>query len=230
MKAKKNKSKNLEGKRKSLFLMGALASLSVILMAFEWSNTNLTYIPPSFSKDVAMNDEIIVEMKFKPKPKQISKPEPKRIEKLKVVNKILPTDSAIVFTPTFIPDFGDVEDDTTDDVDGIGFVAQNLPVGWAEQMPEYPGGLKEMYTHLGKKAKYTFAAKNRRITGEVHVQFVIEKDGSVSNVKILKGLGFGLDKNAMDAIKSFKNWKPGRQGTELVRVRMSIPIKYKLGY
>jgi protein TonB len=195
-------------------------------MAFEWSNTSLTYIPPNYLVEVAMDDETLIEMKFiKPKPK-VQKPEPKPADKIKVVDKLpIDIDTVITLNPDITKeDFPPVED--TDFVDT--YIAEVLPVGWAQQMPEYPGGERKLYEYLSKKIKFTDEARSRHISGTVSVSFIVETNGSITGVKTLNSLGYGLDENALEAIEGMKNWSPGRQGTENVRVKMTIPITYKL--
>lgn len=97
-----------------------------------------------------------------------------------------------------------------------------------EKMPEYPGGKEAMYAFLGQNTKYPQDAKEKGIQGKVYVTFVIEKDGSVSHVKVLRGVSESLDKEAMRVIKTMPNWKPGTQRGKAVRVQYNFPIKFTL--
>ncbi len=97
-----------------------------------------------------------------------------------------------------------------------------------EEQAEFPGGMEAMYAYIGKNLKYPELAKEKGIEGRVFVQFVIEKDGSISNVKILRGIGGGCDEAAMEMVKNMPKWKPGKQGGNPVRFQFTLPIKFEL--
>ena len=98
----------------------------------------------------------------------------------------------------------------------------------AEEMPEFPGGVEALMDFVGKNVKYPEEAKEKEISGRVFVSFVIEKDGSVSNVKVLRGIGGGCDEEAVRVIKGMPKWKPGMQKGKPVRVSYMMPINFKL--
>lgn len=97
-----------------------------------------------------------------------------------------------------------------------------------EQMPQYTGGEQAMMKYVAENIKYPQAAKDKNISGRVFVGFVIEKDGSVSNVKVVRGIGGGCDEEAARVIKEMPKWKPGMQKGKPVRVSYQIPIYFKL--
>ena len=97
-----------------------------------------------------------------------------------------------------------------------------------EQMPQFPGGEKALMEYIGKNIVYPVEAKEKEIQGRVFINFVIEKDGSVSNVKVLRGIGGGCDEEAVRAVSSLPKWKPGIQKGKPVRVSYQIPILFKL--
>ena len=97
-----------------------------------------------------------------------------------------------------------------------------------EQMPEFPGGVEALMKYISENVKYPQEAKDKNISGRVVLGFVIEKDGSVNEVKVLRGIGGGCDDEAVRVIKTMPKWKPGRQKGEPVRVFYQIPINFKL--
>lgn len=97
-----------------------------------------------------------------------------------------------------------------------------------EEMPEYPGGRKAMYSYLGENIKYPAKAKENKVEGTVYVSFVVLEDGSVSNVSILRGVGSGCDEEAIRVVKAMPNWKPGKQKGKPVNVQYNLPIKFSL--
>ena len=97
-----------------------------------------------------------------------------------------------------------------------------------DSMPEYPGGMNAMMSFLSSNITYPQQAKNDTISGRVFINFIIEKDGSVTNVNVLRGIGSGCDEEAVRVISSMPKWKPGMQNGEAVRVSYNIPIKFAL--
>ncbi len=99
-----------------------------------------------------------------------------------------------------------------------------------EQMPEFPGGAGEMMKYIQKNIHYPEIEKEAGITGRCFVKFVVEQDGSISNVEILKGVagGAGCDKEAVRVIKSMPKWNIGKQNGRPVRVYFNVPISFKL--
>ena len=97
-----------------------------------------------------------------------------------------------------------------------------------EQMPEFPGGEKALMDYVSKNVVYPQEAQNKGISGRVFVSFIVEKDGSVSNVKVQRGIGGGCDEEAVRVISAMPNWKPGKMKGEPVRVSYMMPITYKL--
>jgi periplasmic protein TonB len=97
-----------------------------------------------------------------------------------------------------------------------------------EQNPEFPGGIRELYKYIGANLKYPSAAQRANVSGKVFVKFVVEKDGSVGEVNILKGIGFGCDEEAGRVIKSLPKFAPGKQNGRNVRVWYTLPVSYVL--
>ena len=97
-----------------------------------------------------------------------------------------------------------------------------------EDMPKFPGGEKALMDYVSNNVKYPEEAKNKNIAGRVFVSFVVEKDGSIGEVKVLRGIGGGCDEEAVRVIKEMPKWKPGMQKGKPVRVSYQIPIYFKL--
>lgn len=99
----------------------------------------------------------------------------------------------------------------------------------ADEMPEFPGGMGELMTYLGSNIQYPSKAKENHWEGSAVCQFVIEKDGSISNAEIIQSSGFQLlDIEAMRVILNMPNWTSGKQNGDSVRVKFAIPITFKL--
>lgn len=99
---------------------------------------------------------------------------------------------------------------------------------YVEEMPEFPGGDEARIKFFSKNMIYPVIAKQTGIQGNVYLTFIVEKDGSISNIKILRGIGGGCDDEAVRVVKEMPKWKPGRQNGENVRVRCNMPISFVL--
>lgn len=97
-----------------------------------------------------------------------------------------------------------------------------------EQQPEFAGGLEAMYQFIQKNMKYPASARRMGVDGTVFVQFVVGKDGSITEVKTIRGISADCDKEAERVVKMMPNWKPGKQNGKPVFVRYVLPIKFKL--
>ena len=97
-----------------------------------------------------------------------------------------------------------------------------------EKMPTFPGGVKNLMNYLSTHIKYPAEAKKDGIEGRVFVNFIVEKDGSVSHVKVLRGIGHGCDKESVRVVKNMPRWIPGEQRGKPVRVDYNLPVKFSL--
>jgi protein TonB len=97
-----------------------------------------------------------------------------------------------------------------------------------EEMPEFPGGDAALRAYIANSVKYPQIAQENGIQGKVYVNFVVGKDGSISQAKIARGVDPSLDKEALRVVNSLPKWKPGKQGGKPVRVSYTVPINFVL--
>ncbi|MCF8331631.1 MAG: energy transducer TonB [Bacteroidales bacterium] len=97
-----------------------------------------------------------------------------------------------------------------------------------EDSPQFPGGEEARVEYLQKNIIYPEEAEKNGIEGTVYVTFIVETDGSISNVRLLRGIGGGCDKVAFEAVQNMPDWKPGKQKGRPVRVQFNMPLKFKL--
>ena len=97
-----------------------------------------------------------------------------------------------------------------------------------DNMPEYPGGFEAMFDFINANLVYPQEAIDAGIEGWVFVGFVVEKDGSVSSIKLLRGIGYGCDEAAMEVVRKMPKWKPATQRGKPVRVQYQFPLNFKL--
>jgi protein TonB len=97
-----------------------------------------------------------------------------------------------------------------------------------EQDPEFPGGMEALLKYLAQNIKYPQLARDNGITGKVFVTFVVERDGSIANVKLLRDIGGGCGAEAIRVVKSMPKWNPGKQRGKAVRVQFNLPVNFTL--
>ena len=107
-------------------------------------------------------------------------------------------------------------------------VANDKVLEKAEVMPQFPGGAQAMMKFVAENVQYPEEAKEKEISGRVMVGFIVEKDGSISDVKVAKGIGGGCDEEAVRVVKAMPKWKPGKQKGKPVRVHYTLPLTFKL--
>ncbi len=96
----------------------------------------------------------------------------------------------------------------------------------AEQMPEFPGGIGALDQYLMRNLRYPQRAKQANVSGQVFVQFVVTETGEIRELRILKGIGFGCDEEAVRVVSQMPNWKPGEQNGKPISVQYNLPIQF----
>ncbi|PSL34040.1 energy transducer TonB [Dyadobacter jiangsuensis] len=98
--------------------------------------------------------------------------------------------------------------------------------GPVEQQPQFPGGTKALYKFIEANLRIPSMAREIGISGKVFTTFTIEITGEITNVTVLRGLGFGCDEEAIRLVESMPNWKPGTQSGKIVKVKYNLPISF----
>jgi protein TonB len=97
-----------------------------------------------------------------------------------------------------------------------------------EEMPSFPGGEEALYKFLAKNTRYPDMAKDAGVQGIVYLTFVIEEDGSINDVRLLRGIGGGCDEEAIRVMNKMPKWSPGKQRGRTVRVQYNMPFRFTL--
>ncbi len=156
--------------------------------------------------------------------KEIVPPKVSEMEKAQIsnVNRDGVDATIIVFdAPPPVPLF-------TKEVKESGMKVVDLPFTTVEMMPEFIGGTSALYNWLGKNLSYPAIAVRNGIEGKVYVKFIVEKDGTISTLEVVKGIGFGCDEAALRTLQKMPKWNPGKQNGRAVRVYFTLPISFKL--
>ncbi|MCB2208674.1 MAG: TonB family protein [Bacteroidetes bacterium] len=121
------------------------------------------------------------------------------------------------YTPTF--NIEDEEEEIIEDEEIFVVV---------ESMPSFPGGMNKLMEYLQNNLRYPQLAKELNIQGRVFLTFVIKKDGSVTDIKLLRGIGGGCDEEAIRVVNNMPKWTPGSQRNKPVRVQFNLPVNFRL--
>ncbi len=225
MELKKNPQVDLERKRNMFFQIGLFVTLALILFAFE-----LKIVPGEENLFVAENtgpiEEEIIPITKQEEIKTPPPPPPPVTDVLEIVenNQELQNEVQIESTEadanTQISAPVEVQqEEETEEI--INFYV-------IEEKPEFPGGEAAMFQWIAKNIKYPEIAKENGVQGKVFVQFVIGKDGKVTDVQVVRGVDPSLDKEAVRVIQSMPAWKPGKQRGKPVKVSFQLPINFRL--
>ena len=224
MEAKKSPKADLENKKTIFIQIGLVIALAVVFVAFEWKTYEKTVEDIGKREVMDIPEEIIpiTEQKVKPPPP----PPPKQVVKIRVVEDDVEVEDDIII---------DVE--ATEDTEVEIYVPVEMDEDEAEEaqifmvvesMPKFPGGENALNRYLAENIKYPQMAKESGIQGRVFVTFVVERDGSVTDVKVLRGIGGGCDEEAIRVVKGMPRWSAGKQRGKPVRVQFNLPIKFTL--
>ncbi|HHX32425.1 MAG TPA: energy transducer TonB [Bacteroidales bacterium] len=224
---KKSQKANLETHRGTFILMGLVLGISILFFAFEWSTSTKKLDENIIVQDVLAEEEIEITRRDPAPPPPPPPPEPETPEIIQVVEEEVETKFEI-----------NVEDDQTqrqvqayvpppppqpkhEEVTEEIFVV-------VEEQPEYPGGNVAMMKFLGDNIRYPVIAQENGIQGRVICNFVVERDGSITDVQVVRGVDPSLDREAVRVIQQMPRWKPGKQRGSAVRVRFTLPVVFRL--
>jgi periplasmic protein TonB len=224
MDTKKTPKADLEGKRVLFIQIGLVVTLALVLLAFEWKSYDRV-LTDLGERDVIDIPEEMVEITRQEQPPPPPAPPPQTTQ-FKIVE-----------------DDVEIEDDFMIDVDvdqTTQIEAYIPPVFEEEQVqeqeifivvedpPSFPGGDEARIRFLSENIRYPQMARESGIQGTVFVTFVVERDGSVTDVRVLRGIGGGCDEEAIRVIQAMPRWNAGKQRGRPVRVQFNMPIRFTL--
>lgn len=174
--------------------------------------------------------------KPKPPPPQIQLPKlqkvikfvPPKVVKEEVVEEIPTIEEIKQNEVAAVEVEGDQEVVFEEPVEAVVVEDENKVFMVVEQQPEFEGGYEAMMNFIKKNMRYPASARRMGIDGTVYVSFVVGKDGSINDVKVLRGISADCDKEAVRVVQLMPNWKAGKQNGKPVFVRFNLPIKFKL--
>ncbi len=224
MDSKKSKKADLESKKLLFFQVGTLLALLAVFFAFEIKR----YERPHF--DLGTLELDLIEMEEIPitRPEEPPPPPPPDVsDQLIIVEDDVEIDEEFIidveadldhrieeFQPVFIEEEEEIVED---------YIFQIV-----EDDPEFPGGNEALYRYLQSNIRYPVMARESGIQGTVFVSFVVERDGSITNVEVVRGIGGGCDQEAIRVVQNMPPWKAGQQRGQPVRVQFNLPVRFVL--
>ncbi|MDO8896234.1 MAG: TonB family protein [Bacteroidales bacterium] len=223
MEVKKSPKADLEPKKLLFRQIGLIIALAVVFLAFEYRNYDKRTLDLTKRMVEDIPEEIIpiTEQNVKPPPP----PPPQQVTVLQVVDDDVEVENVDinvevdqkVAIEVYVPPVRQEEEVVETEIFTV-----------VESMPEFPGGAGKMMEFIARNIKYPPMARESGIQGRVFVNFVVEPNGSVSNVKVLRGIGGGCDEEAIRVVESMPKWTPGRQRGKAVRVSFNLPVRFTL--
>ncbi len=228
MEIKKTPKANLENFRGMFILIGLSVALLVSFWAFSYSKANVKIADLQGNQGAAIEEEqVMVTKQDVPPPPPPPPPQQQVSNIMDVVSNDVNLSDNFDFDAGIDDndaiDFSDVDFSSDDDADVV-----DEPVVWAEQMPEFPGGVAALKTFIAENVDYPQMAQENDIQGTVYLRFVVLKTGKVGTVQVTRGVDPLLDDAAVKVVESLPDFKPGMQGGRTVPVWYSVPIVFQL--
>ena len=229
MELKKSPKADLEGNKRIFLMIGLVLALGIVLLAFEWKAKPTAGSSLGTLEMSEVEDEVIPitrQEQVQPPPPP---PPPQVIEVLNIVDDNVDIlDDLSLFDSeadreTFIdvaPVIQTVKKEEEEEEAQVFFIV--------EEMPEFPGGEAALRRYIANSIKYPQIAQENGIQGRVYVQFVVERDGSVSNASVARGVDPSLDREALRVVNTLPKWKAGMQRGKPVKVSYTVPINFVL--
>ncbi len=226
MEARKNPKYDLGQYRGLFFNIGLVISMLMVIAAFEWRFYDDQGLMNNGSGNVEFVETFDVPITNQPPP-----PPPKALKNVQIIAvedvEDIEEEIAIDLDVEMTEDLAieqvvqtveeDVEEETTDEI----FII-------VEESPHPVGGMASFYEYINNNIKYPRQAQLMNIEGRVFVQFVVNKDGGITDIEVIRGIGGGCDEEAVRVLQNAPRWHPGKQRGRPVRVKMVLPITFKI--
>ena len=228
MEIKKSPKADLERGKSLSILMGFVVGLAVLFVGFEWSDREITIVQSEGVADIIAEEEVEITRPEDTPPPPPPPPAPAVAEVLNVVEDDVKLDDVDIVSSEDDATTAQVEAYTPPAVvEGEEESSQQI-FTVVETMPEFPGGQGALLQYLAKSIKYPVIAQENGIQGRVSCSFVVNKDGSIVDAEVIRGVDPSLDKEALRVINSMPKWSPGKQRGKPVRVKYTVPVTFRL--
>lgn len=230
MEIKKSKKASLENKRILFVEIGLIFALIIVLAAFEYKSYETSISDLDTGTAVVVEEEQVpITMETPPPPPEVPKA-PVLSESIEIVDDDISIEEDI---------FIDTEDDASMGIEIREYVVaaqeeevveeEAIPLAIVEEKPSFQGGDENTFTKwVFERIVYPEVAKENGVQGRVVLSFIVDTDGSVKNVQVLRGVDPSIDKEAVRVVSSSPKWKPGRQRDKAVKVKYNFPLNFQL--
>ena len=228
MEIKKSEKANLENKKLLFVEIGLVVSLAITLFAFEWTSTETETAVLEDNTEVLVEEEMISTQMDTPPPPPAAPKIPVLSDQIDIVDDEIEIEDDM---------FMNLEDDASLGVEIMDYVEveeevveeEAIPFQLVEEKPSFQGGDANQFSKwVNSRLVYPEIAKENGVQGRVTLQFTVEKDGSVTKVKVLRGVDTSLDKEAVRVVSMSPKWKPGKQRDRAVPVTYTFPVIFQL--
>ena len=228
MDIKKSEKASLENKKLMFIEIGLVVSLAITLFAFEWTSTETETALLEDTTEVLIEEEIISTQMDTPPPPPAAPKIPVLSDQIDIVDDEIEIEDDM---------FMNLEDDASLGVEIMDYVEveeevveeEAIPFQLVEEKPSFQGGDANQFSKwVNQRLEYPEIAKENGVQGRVTLQFTVEKDGTVTKVKVLRGVDPSLDKEAVRVVSMSPKWKPGKQRDRAVPVTYTFPVIFQL--
>ena len=228
MEIKKSEKANLENKKLLFVEIGLVVSLAITLFAFEWTSTETETAVLEDNTEVLIEEEMISTQMETPPPPPAAPKIPVLSDQIDIVDDEIEIEDDM---------FMNLEDDASLGVEIMDYVEveeevveeEAIPFQLVEEKPSFQGGDANQFSKwVNSRLVYPEIAKENGVQGRVTLQFTVEKDGSVTKVKVLRGVDPSLDKEAVRVVSMSPKWKPGKQRDRALPVTYTFPVIFQL--
>ena len=228
MEIKKSEKANLENKKLLFIEIGLIISLAITYVAFEWTSTETNVSTLEAEAEVVLEEEIIPITQETPPPPPAAPKIPVLSDQIDIVDDEIEVDDDM---------FMNLEDDSSLGVEIMDYVEveeevveeEAIPFQLVEEKPSFQGGDANQFSKwVNSRLQYPEIAKENGVQGHVTLQFTVEKDGTVTKVRVLRGVDPSLDKEAVRVVSMSPKWKPGKQRDRAVPVTYTFPVIFQL--
>ena len=228
MEIKKSAKASLENKKLLFLELGLIISLGIVWFAFEWTSKETNVSVLEDNTEVLVEEEIISTNIDTPPPPPAAPKIPVLSDQIDIVDDEIEVNDDL---------FMNLEDDANMGVEIMEYVEveeevveeEAIPFQLVEEKPSFQGGDANTFSKwVNGRLEYPEIAKENGVQGRVTLQFTVEKDGSVTKVKVLRGVDPSLDKEAVRVVSMSPKWKPGKQRDRAVPVTYTFPVIFQL--
>ena len=228
MEIKKSEKANLENKKLLFLELGLIVSLGIVWFAFEWTSKETNVSTLEDTTQVVLEEEIIPITQETPPPPPSAPKIPVLSDQIDIVDDEIEVNDDL---------FMNLEDDANMGVEIMEYVEveeevveeEAIPFQLVEEKPSFQGGDANTFSKwVNTRLEYPEIAKENGVQGRVTLQFTVEKDGTVTKVKVLRGVDPSLDKEAVRVVSMSPKWSPGKQRDRAVPVTYTFPVIFQL--